>query len=413
MKAVSIALFAGIVGCAFVQPVAAEQAAFKLKVLHSFGNGFDGQGPEASFSAKGLLYGTTYGGGFNGGGTAFTVDRKTGAETVLYSFDSKHGRGPSGGMIELKGRLYGTTQTGGNADLGTAFVLDPKTGKEKVLYSFCQLEDCADGQYPDAGLIDVSGTLYGTTHTGGNGNDSENGTAFALDPKTGTETVIYDFCSQENCADGEQPTGGLIDVNGLLYGATLSGGAYGCGNGQACGTVFSLDPESGVETVLHSFGNGTDGKYPESGVLAVNGMLYGTTYAGGITGCGPFGCGTAFSIDPATGTEKVLYSFCSQQNCADGASPFARMIDVNGTLYGTTQEGGGTGCNGSGCGTVFSIDPNTGTETVLYSYCSQKNCADGEVPSASLIDVNGTLYGTTGAGGAYGYGTVFVLEKNR
>ncbi|HEY5047171.1 MAG TPA: choice-of-anchor tandem repeat GloVer-containing protein [Rhizomicrobium sp.] len=423
MKAASIVLFAGMVGCAIVQIVAAAEAAiFTEKVLHSFsGGGTDGANPAAGvINANGILYGTTvYGSGDGLRGTVFAVNRKTGAETVVYAFCSQpqcaDGFNPSGGLINVNGTLYGTTAAGGSGSegqqFGTAFALDPNTGSEKVLYSFCtKLVNgaCSDGANPAAGVIDAKGTLYGTTQEGGNGNDSENGTAFALDPKTGTETVLYDFCSQKNCTDGEQPRAALVDVNGTLYGTTASGGIYGCPGGQACGAAFSLDPNTGADSVLHSFGNGTDGRYPEASLIAANGMLYGTTYAGGVTGCGGPGCGTVFSIDPNTGAEKVLYSFCSQQNCADGANPFASLIDANGTLYGTTRAGGS-----ADKGTVFSLDPSTGAETALYSFCSQQNCTDGANPIASLIEVKGKFYGTTDEGGAFGYGTVFVLKEKR
>ena len=142
----------------------------------------------------------------------------------------------------------------------------------------------------------------------------------------------------------------------------------------------------------------------------MTGILYGTTYVGGGTGCGGYGCGTVFSLDPSTGTETVLHSF---GNGTDGANPSASLIDVKGTLYGTTSTGGGTGCHGYGCGTVFSLDPSTGAETVLYSFCCRRNCTDGANPYASLTAVNGKFYGTTESGGAYGYGTVFVLKKKR
>ncbi|HEX4079335.1 MAG TPA: choice-of-anchor tandem repeat GloVer-containing protein [Rhizomicrobium sp.] len=136
---------------------------------------------------------------------------------------------------------------------------------------------------------------------------------------------------------------------------------------------------------------------------------------------GTFGClfGHAVSaMDAVTYKEKALYAFCGQQNCADGADPSANLIDVNGTLYGTTYAGGDTGCGGGGCGTVFSIDLNTGTEKMLYSFCSQANCTDGALPEAGLINVNGTLYGTTYQGGIacsgrdFGCGAVFSLEPN-
>src|SRR5438105_4995410 len=99
-----------------------------------------------------------------------------------------------------------------------------------------------------------------------------------------------------------------------LWHNALGGGSTGCSGG--CGTVFSLDPNTGAETVLHPFGS-TDGAYPMAGLIAVNGMLYGTTLACWGTGCGGVGCGTVFSIDPSTGAETVLYSFGG----TDGASP--------------------------------------------------------------------------------------------
>lgn len=436
MKVGSIGLLIGIVGCAFAQPLLAKEAAtFTEKVVYSFcsqSHCADGKYPSGLIEAKGVLYGTTTEGGTGsncepyGCGTVFSLDPNTGAEKVIHSFCSrancKDGQSPQSGVIDDGGTLYGTTMWGGSGfagqGLGTAYALDPKSGAEKVLYSFCSQQNCPDGQNPSAGLIAVKGTLYGTTPTGGRGYDDENGTAFALDPKTGAETVLYSFCTHTNCTDGAEPRGSLIDVKGMLYGTTLSGGAYSCGNGQACGTVFSLDPTSGAETVLYSFclhlNQGCpDGRYPESAVIAVNGMLYGTTYAGGIVGCGPFGCGTVFSVDPNSGAEKVLYAFCSKTNCSDGANPFAAVIAVNGMLFGTTTNGGGTGCGGGGCGTVFSLDPKTGVEKVVYSFLGS---TDGANPYV-LIDVDGTLYGITNAGGGtgckgFGCGTVFALKKS-
>jgi uncharacterized repeat protein (TIGR03803 family) len=77
-------------------------------------------------------------------------------------------------------------------------------------------------------------------------------------------------------------------------------------------------------------------------------------------------------------------------------------------LYGTTSEGGGE-CNGFGCGTVFSLDPATGAETVVYSFCTQPYCGDGAYPASGLLDMNGALYGTTEEGGTYAYGAVFAI----
>jgi uncharacterized repeat protein (TIGR03803 family) len=262
----------------------------------------------------------------------------------------------------------------------------------------------------------VNGKLYGTTLTGGNVIDNASyGTVFSLDPKTGAETVVYAFCSQPNCVDGAEPSSSLIYTKGELYGTTITAGP------NFDGTVFAVDPNSGAETIVYSFGaqqNGADGLFPRAGVIKRKKTLYGTTSEGGSNSCKGFGCGTLFSFNPSTGAETVLYSFGNQQNGADGLYPQAAPIDVKGVLYGTTSGGGLLGCGGSGCGTVFSLDPNTGIEAVLYPFCSRKNCTDGARPSASLLVLNGKLYGTTTNGGGTGCGgkgcgTVFVLKKTR
>jgi uncharacterized repeat protein (TIGR03803 family) len=203
---------------------------------------------------------------------------------------------------------------------------------EAILYSFCGQKNCPDGALRDAGLIDVKGDLFGTTAYGGARGD---GTVFSVDPATGAETVVHSFCSRKHCADGSGPYASLINVEGTLYGTTVYGGAY------SSGTVLSLDPASGAEMVLHSFGSGADGVYPDDSVSNVKDTLYGTTVEGGAGICyGQFTCGTVFSLDRATGAETVLYSFCSQANCPKGAYPHAGLINIKGVLYGTTESGG-------------------------------------------------------------------------
>src|SRR5579871_2237066 len=203
--------------------------------------------------------------------------------------------------------------------------------------------------------------------------------------------VLYSFAGGH---DGANPYAGLINVHGTLYGTTTAGGGFGC-NSSGCGTAFSITP-SGAEQLLYQFGGKKDGSFPYAGLVGVKGTLYGTTDAGGENRCGEFNCGTVFSMT-TSGKEKVLYSFGSRSG--DGTTPFAALINVNGTLYGTTPGGGAYGN-----GTVFSIT-TSGKEKVLYSFGSRSG--DGTTPYAALINVNGTLYGTTTGGGAYGNGTIF------
>ena len=178
--------------------------------------------------------------------------------------------------------------------------------------------------------------------------------------------------------------------------------------------MFRLTPR-GVETVLYSFcaqTNCADGALPEAAgpslIVDKRGNLYGTTAAGGANNISfPGGVGTVFELMPS-GTETLLYSFCAQTNCTDGATPTAGLImDKAGNLYGTTFHGGGT----SDDGTVFELT-HRGTETVLYSFCAQTDCGDGALPQAGLImDKAGNLYGTTVQGGANNFlgGVVFQL----
>src|SRR6202042_1137466 len=172
---------------------------------------------------------------------------------VLYSFTGTlDGNYPSGALIEVASKLYGTTEYGGGCNYspscGTVYSLS-LNGREKVLYQFAVQPD---GIYPLAGLIDVGGTLYGTTHEGGS--NSSGGTVFSVTP-SGTEKVLHSF---GNPPDGDLPAAALIDVNGTLYGTTQNGGAHKNTCSGNCGTVFSVTP-SGTERGLYSFRGGRDG----------------------------------------------------------------------------------------------------------------------------------------------------------
>ncbi|HLY01409.1 MAG TPA: choice-of-anchor tandem repeat GloVer-containing protein [Candidatus Cybelea sp.] len=168
--------------------------------------------------------------------------------------------------------------------------------------------------------------------------------------------LLYSFRSPKlGPGDGAYPDSGLTNVNGTLYGTTNVGGATGIA------TVFSITT-SGAETLLYSFKGGYkgDGYWPEGNLINVDGTLYGTTVQGGANVSG-----TVFSIS-TSGNETLPYSF--KGGSLDGEYPQSALINVKGTLYGTTEKGGGSGCvDGEGCGTVFSI-ALSGTETVLHSF---------------------------------------------
>jgi uncharacterized repeat protein (TIGR03803 family) len=331
--------------------------------------------------------------------------------TTLHNFDGTDGATPAAGLVQgTNGDGYGTTEYGGAncapAGCGTVFKITA-SGALTTLYSFCAQSGCVDGSYPEAGLVQATnGDFYGTTVDGGT---NGGGTIFKVTP-SGTLTTLYSFCAQSRCTDGSFPLAGLIQAtNGDLYGTTVNGGTTSDGEHDAgAGTVFRITL-GGTLTTLYSFGRAeTDGKFPDGGIVqAADGDFYGTTYSGGTRRL----YGTVFKITPS-GTLTMLYSFCSQTNCADGANPLAGFVQAtNGDLYGTAGYGGiaGDGEPYVGDGTVFKITTG-GALTTLYSFCALSGCTDGKFPGTGVVQAtNGDLYGTTLYGGGNGQGTVFNL----
>ena len=312
----------------------------------------------------------------------------------LVSFDETNGSNPYyESLVQgTDGNLYGTTAYGGaseqncyGASCGTVFKITP-TGTVTTLHEF----DFADGGHPEAGLLQTTnGDFYGTTAVGGS---SGNGTIFKI-TRAGGLTTIYEF---QDSTDGASPLGALVQAgNGVFYGTTSVGG----GNPCACGTVFKVT-SAGMLTTLHAFvGGGTEGNYPEAGLVqGTDGNFYGTTANGGTNGYG-----TVFKITPA-GMLTVLYSFDS----TDGANPWAGLVQgTDGNFYGTTTYGGtsGSGCTGFGCGTVFKIT-SAGMLATLHNF----DGTDGAIPTGGLAQAtNGVFYGTTSGYGANNGGTIFKI----
>src|SRR5579871_922697 len=372
-----------------------KAAAQGYKVVYSF-RGRDGTNPLASLiDVGGTLYGTASQGGAHNGGTVFSIT-PSGSEHVLYSFKESDAAGyyPGAALLNVNGTFYGTTELGGKTISGAVFSITPG-GHVHVLYSFGSTGP--SGSQPSASLINVNGILYSTTSFGGLSNL---GTAFSV-TTTGGQRTLHSF-GHPYQKDGQIPSAALLEMNGVLYGTTYQGGLYHRGNscsGFPCpgdGTVFRLT-SAGKEHVLHSFGNSSDGVNPQASLTNLKGTLYGTTDHGGTSNDG-----TIFTVTP-DGAEKIVYSFKGK---SDGAIPEAAVIEVDGKLYGTTLGAGAFGPYG----TVFTIKPDGSGEEILHSFGSGN---DGRAPEAGLVNVDGTLYGTTSSGGAYGKGTVFALPLPR
>jgi uncharacterized repeat protein (TIGR03803 family) len=311
---------------------------------------------------------------------------------------------------------------------GSIFRIDEK-GSFTTIYTFCPKGICSTGAFPYAPLIQASnGGFYGTTSEGGLNNDdcetlhkSGCGTIFEI-TSAGKLTTLYSFCADGTCDQGFEPTTRLIQSpDGNFYGTTNPVGEINISCPPACGTIFKITP-GGKLTTLYNFcvqKNCAEGAYPYAGLTqGMDGNFYGTTaYGGNLSNNCVETCGTVFKITP-TGELTMLYSFCTQMNCADGAMPLAGLIQAtDGNFYGTTFGGGvARQCDESnyGCGTIFKITP-AGKLTTLHTFCADGTCLDGVNPYGGLVQsTSGAFYGTAAyAGTSYtcglGCGTAFSL----
>jgi uncharacterized repeat protein (TIGR03803 family) len=364
--------------------------------IHQFHGGWDGANPVGLLAQMGGdLFGVTAaGGGTCNCGTVFKLTT-SGVKTVLHKFaGAPHdGATPAGGLVVFDGAIYGTTNAGGpntcnfiesEYECGMVFRITP-SGVETVLHFFTNSEAWG----PSADLIAGHDAVWGTSKIGNGAGEVYKGAVF----KTGASgtTTSYGLGSG---ADGYLPLGALVKVGDAFYGTTDSD-AFDCSLNLSAGSVYEMSPRgqfsavyqftchagptapngnlayrhgalfgiasntvfkvtlSNALTSLYTFGGGRDGSIPTGGLTEVHNVFYGTTAAGGGTGCGGYGCGTIYAITP-DGHYKQIYRF---KGGNDGANPESQLLAWNGVLYGTTSAGGGKDCNGSGCGTVFQVTP--------------------------------------------------------
>src|SRR6202142_1555894 len=331
-------------------------------------------------------------------------------ERTLYTFPGgDRGGSPDYGIaFDASGNAYGTTPYYGSYGWGTVYRLKKtKTGwHQEVIHDFL---GGTDGYEPTSNLlIGPDGTIYGTTLFGGTGSTCENGdggcgTAFALVPSRGKwkHTVLYNFCSRDDCSDGANPYGLSFDGSGNVLG--VAGGASGC----ECAVVFELTRvgKKWRDIVLHTFGNQGDGIYPNPGLVVDRmGNIYGTTSCGGS-----YGDGTVFELKspnnkaPHAWKELILYNFTGAEN--DSIPNTGLVIDPQGNFYGTTI-GDYQSCT-SRCGSVYELSFSQGVwmKNTVYAFSGK----DGDDPNALLMDQSGHFYGSAVYGGKYNDGVIFEL----
>jgi uncharacterized repeat protein (TIGR03803 family) len=379
----------------------------RYDVIYEFPGGAGGQTPVGGLAfINGAMFGATYSGGDVSGCDCGTVFAGT---KVIYSFKGvagKDGATPLGTLLPVGNKLYGVTLAGGLDDgvcsshslpgCGTVYEVDAG-GKERVIYRF---KGGSDGESPAGGLVSLNGTLYGVTTAGGvsktciySSSPPGCGVIFALD-SSGHEKVIYRF---KGPPDGAIPLKALFPFDGKLYGTTFYGG--GCSNSAGgCGTVFGVTT-SGKESVIYSFEGGHDGQSPNAPLVALNGSLWGTTFQGGCVKSCQYGTfGTIFKMS-TSGHETIVHRFT---DLPDGAFPQGPLAVVNNTIYGTTSSGGTRRRAG---GTIFGAT-STGVR-ILHSFGAAPNGYGPGVQGLTLDDSTKALYGTTVDGGRHGAGTIF------
>ncbi|NVK66566.1 MAG: T9SS type A sorting domain-containing protein [Flavobacteriales bacterium] len=355
-------------------------------VVHSF-NGNTGRNPFGNLieGSNGNLFGLTELGGTTStlAGSLFEFDPTTSTYTQKVNFDLVPSNRPMGSLIEVSnGVFYGTTRYGGMAsmDLGTLFEYNSTTDVFEVKFTF---DGTANGSRPHCSLIKATdGKLYGTTKEGGMNNE---GTLFQYDHLTETFTKVLDF---ESYHHGKTPLGEVVQApNGLLYGTTFEGGM------NNLGVLFEWNPNSNSYTKKVDFNGLENGENPvESPFLASNGKFYGLTASGGLNDRG-----VLYEWDPNLELLTKKYDFST----ASGYFPLGNLVEANnGKLYGLTGYGGA-----ADFGVLFEYDLNTNTYTIKAEF----DGTNGQYPSGgSLVELqNNVLYGMTTLGGTNNKGVLF------
>jgi uncharacterized repeat protein (TIGR03803 family) len=276
-----------------------------------------------------------------------------------------------------------------------------QTGTYKVLHNFT---GTSDGAYPVTPLaLDKAGNLYSMTGGAGSGSGCPTfgcGTAFELSQRNGHWGVMPIAEFSSSNGNTPGPIGSIVvDAKGNVYWTDQAGGDPSCD----CGAVLELTKTGGVwtQTTLYSFLGGSDGRGPDSGLVQdKTGNLYGTTGSGGSANNG-----TVFELvlnPDASWTYKLIYSFTSQ---LDGGFPLGQItVDAAGNVYGTTGGGGLFSY-----GTVYKLSPSSGGWTLTTIYNFTLDFGNQQQQLGVAIDGKGNLYGVTQYGGEYQLGTVYQL----
>jgi uncharacterized repeat protein (TIGR03803 family) len=350
-------------------------------VLHNF---IEGGGKSRLTLSGDTLYGTSEHGGGEGSGIVYSVKTNGAGYVILHSFTNVvDGEGVLGGVALADGRLYGTTRSGGPGDDGNVFSM-ATDGTDFSMLRFFSGADPENGISPGPGVVVAGDKVYGTTPSGGEGN----GIVFSIGTNGTGFQVLHSFSNDG--AEGSEPAGRLVVADGRLYGTASHGGT------NNSGVLFSLTITGTDFKLLHSFGPDNDdtGDGPV-GLTLADGTLYGMTLNGGDGNDG-----MVFSIRTNGAGFKRLYSF-TQGATNNGGGPSGDLTVSGYRLYGTTTRGGS-----SNDGTIFSLSTNGIDFRMMHSF-SRDLFGNGVEPNCGVTLSGGAFYGITSDGGTDFGGTVF------
>lgn len=321
-------------------------------------------------ASDGSIWGMTY--ETDSYGAIFKLNEDKLGVTFVHFFSQHDGTYPKGTLIEYNGAVWGTTPSGGQNNYGTLFRIGLDGNDFQKVHDF----DNSNGREPGSNLVVYDNKLFGMTTEGGDGG----GVIFTLD-ETEDFDVIYNF-------DEGYPYGGLIEVNGRLWGLN----SYGPNNGY--GELFSLNPDGSDYQVYHDFEySSTDGGESYGDLVVYDGRLWGMTSQGGANDVG-----TIFSI-LLDGTDYQVNHHFDGPN---GSEPKGSLIVSNEKLWGMTSVADGA------FGTIFSYEPDGEGHVVRHTF----DGISGNYPEGSLIEIDGELMGMTPFGGTYDLGNIFQISND-
>jgi len=283
-------------------------------------------------------------------------------------------RKPAQASPAIPGDFLVIDSAAGTGGKGALFTVDPVTGSRTILSDFGNAIQGPTGGFLFGIAIQPSGTILVIDLLAGTGG---HGALFTVHPVTGSRTILSDFGNAIQGPTGVALSGIAIEPSGRILVTDV-------GNIGPGGSLFTVDPVTGSRTILSDFGNATQGPlgvYPSGIAIGASGTILVIDYNAG-TG----GKGALFTVHPVTGSRTILSDFGNATQGPTGLDAFGIAIEPSGTIL-VIDAAAATG----GKGALFTVDPVTGSRTVLSDFGNASQGPLGDEPFGIAIDPSGTI----------------------